>query len=84
MKLTEAERAILINQLEILSLTQIPWNLLPATLAALRRPVGEFAKRLRCKHCGGRVARENVTPWAQFLASGAGSRKVRNAPEIPQ
>ena len=61
--------------------TDIPWNLLPETLAALRRPIGDFARRLRCTNCKSRIARSCISTFAQsFLPhawSGGGSKKTQ-------
>lgn len=50
------------------SVSAVPWELMPAIPADAC--LEDVAARLRCSACGHRPGAENVTPWAQYEASG--------------
>ena len=49
--------------------TSIPWNLLPDMLSALKRPIGQYAGRLRCSRCKHYPPCENISAWSQSLTA---------------
>ena len=58
--------------------TQMPFHMVPDMLSALRRPIGDYAGRLRCTRCKHYPPRENITAWAQSF-----TRQYRTRPGSP-